>query len=241
MRIFNSSLSVLCAIAFMFLISPVQAKLYKWTDENGKVHYSDKVPPQHSKHKRDELNEQGITVKKIAAPKTADQIRKEEQQAKIREEQKRKEDKQATYDRMLLNSYLSEEGLINARDANITAIETVIQASNNTLKNQEERLMDLRKSAANHERGGKPVPDGILKQIKNTQDQIQRTHDYIATKQGEQETTRKKYEKDIQRYRELKGHDSNNNSSNHDNKNATTTKTVTTETDTTGKVTSNNN
>ena len=231
MRIFNTSLSVLCAIAFMFSITPVQAKLYKWTDENGKVHYSDKVPPQHSKHKRDELNEQGITVKKIAAPKTAEQLKKEEQQAKIRAEQKRKEQKQANYDQMLLNSYLSEDGLINARDANITAVENVIQASNDTLKNQEQRLMDLRKSAADYERSGKPVPEGILKQIKNTQEQIQRTHDYIATKQGEQEITRKKYEKDIQRYQELKGYDSNNNSSNHNNENAATT----------GKVISNSN
>ncbi len=218
MKIFNSSLSVLCAIALMFSIAPVQAKLYKWTDDNGKIHYSDKVPPQHSKHKRDELNEQGITVKKIEAAKTAEQLKKEEEQAKIREEQKRKDEKQAAYDQMLLASYLSEEGLINSRDANIAAIENIIQASNDTLKNQEQRLMDLRKSAANHERSGKSVPEGILKQIKNTRDQIQRTHDYIAIKQEEQETTRRKYEKDIQRYRELKGNDSN-----HDNENAATT------------------
>ncbi|MCK5091262.1 MAG: DUF4124 domain-containing protein, partial [Gammaproteobacteria bacterium] len=168
MKIFNSSLSVLCAIALMFSIAPVQAKLYKWTDDNGKIHYSDKVPPQHSKHKRDELNEQGITVKKIEAAKTAEQLKKEEEQAKIREEQKRKDEKQAAYDQMLLASYLSEEGLINSRDANIAAIENIIQASNDTLKNQEQRLMDLRKSAANHERSGKSVPEGILKQIKNT-------------------------------------------------------------------------
>lgn len=218
MKIFNSSLSALCAIALMFSIAPVQAKLYKWTDDNGKVHYSDKVPPQYSKHKRDELNAQGITVKKIEAAKTAEQLKEEEKQAKILEEQRRKEEKQATLDRILLNSYLSEEGLINARDANIAAIENIIQASNDTLKNQEQRLMDLRKSAANHERSGKSVPEDILKQIKNTQDQIQRTHDYIATKQTEQETTRNKYEKNIQRYRKLKGNDSN-----HDNENAATT------------------
>jgi len=214
MRIFSSSLSAFCAIALMFSIAPAQAKLYKWTDDNGKVHYSDKVPPQHSKHKRDELNKQGLTVKKIEAAKTAKQLKEEEKQAKIREEQQRKDEKQARYDQMLLNSYLSEEGLINARDANITAAENVIQASNNTLKNQEQRLMDLRKSAANHERSGKPVPEGILNQIKSTQDQIQRTHGYIATKQAEQEDTRNKYEKNIQRYRELKGNGSKNDKAN---------------------------
>ncbi len=210
MRTFNSSLSALCAIALIFSIAPVQAKLYKWTDDNGKVHYSDKVPPQHSKHKRDELNEQGITVKKVEAAKTAKQLREEEKQAKILAEQKRKDEKQATYDRMLLNSYLSEEGLINARDAGLTAIENIILASNNTMKNQEQRLMDLRKSAANHERSGKSAPEAVIKQIKNTQDQIQRTHDYIAGKQKEKETIRNKYGKDIQRYRILKGSNPNN-------------------------------
>lgn len=227
MRIFNSSLSILCAIALIFSIAPVQAKLYKWTDEDGKVHYSDKVPPTQAKLKRDELNKQGLTVKRIEAAKTAEELKEEEKQAKIREEQRLKEEKKAAYDHMLLNSYLSEEGLINARDANITADENVIQASNNTLKNQEQRLMELRKSAANHERSGKPVPEGILKQIKNTQEQIQRTHDYISTKQAEQEATRIKYEKDIQRYRELKGYNSNNNSSDNDTTNAETTRKVT--------------
>ena len=130
---------------------------------------------------------------------TAEQLKKEEEQAKILEEQRRKEEKQATLDQILLNSYLSEEGLINARDAKIVAIDNIILASNNTLKNQEQRLMELRKSAANHERSGKSVPEAIHKQIKNTQNQIQRTHDYIAGKQAEQETNRKQYEKDIQR------------------------------------------
>lgn len=205
MKTINLSLSAFLIFLLAFSTLPVQAKLYKWVDEEGKVHYSDKVPPQHSKHKRDVLNKRGMTVKKIEAAKTAEQLIEEEKQAKIREEQKRKDEKQATYDQMLLNSYLSEEGLINTRDAKVTAISNIIQASNNTLRNQEKRLMDLKKAAANYERGDKPIPKSTLKQIKDTQEQIQKTHGYIANKQVEQESIRVKYEKDIQRYRKLKG------------------------------------
>ena len=206
MRKNKISLPVLLAIVLAISTQATLAgKLYKWVDENGKVHYSDKVPPKHSKHQRDVLNERGITVEKVEAAKTAEQLKEEEKQAKLLEEQNRKDEKRAAYDRMLLNSYLSEDNLINTRDAKITAIENIIRATNNTLKHQEQRLMELRKSAANHERGDKSVPESVLTQIKNTQDQIQKTHNYIARKRVEQEETRKKYEKDIQRYRELKG------------------------------------
>jgi hypothetical protein len=194
-------LSTLLAISAL----PVQAQLYKWTDENGKIYYSDKVPPQHAKHQRDVLNEQGLTVEKIEAAKTAEQLMEEEKQAKLLEEQRQKDEKQATYDQMLLNSYLSEENLISTRDAKIESIENIIRTSNLTLKNQEKRLMALRKSAANHERGGKSVPEAVLDQIYKAKDQIQRTHDYIAKKKVEQGDIREKYGKDIQRYRELKG------------------------------------
>ena len=188
-----------------FTTLSVQAEISKWTDENGKVHYSDKVPPQHSKHQRDVLNEQGLTVDKIDAAKTAAQLKEEEKQAVLLEEQKQEAAKEAAYDQMLLNSYLSEENLANTRDAKIESIEYIIRSSNITLKNQETRLMNLRKTAANHERGGKSVPETVLDRIYKVKDQIQRTDDYIALKQMEIETVREKYNKDIQRYRELKG------------------------------------
>lgn len=205
MRNIRFLLSTLLSTLLAFTALSVQAELFKWTDENGKVHYSDKVPPQHARHQRDVLNEQGLTVKKVAAAKTAEQLKEEEKQAKLLEKQRQKDEKQATYDRMLLNSYLNEENLINTQDAKIESIENIIRASNLTLKNQEKRLMELRKTAANHERGGKSVPETVLDQIYKTKDQIQRTHDYIAKKKVEQGDIREKYGKDIQRYRELKG------------------------------------
>lgn len=35
----------LCCVFVAFLILPVQAGIYKWVDENGKVHYTQTPPP----------------------------------------------------------------------------------------------------------------------------------------------------------------------------------------------------
>ena len=46
-------------------------KLYKWVDEDGKVHYSDKMPPDQIKREHQELNQHGVvkeTVKRALTP-----------------------------------------------------------------------------------------------------------------------------------------------------------------------------
>jgi Domain of unknown function (DUF4124) len=68
------------ALALCLLIAPVWADLYKWTDENGKIHYSDQPPS--SSVKRPETIKQpkgstpapaaaGDSTKPAAGPKTA--------------------------------------------------------------------------------------------------------------------------------------------------------------------------
>jgi len=40
----------------------VAQKLYKWVDENGQVHYGDKVPPEYANQDRDVLNKRGMAI-----------------------------------------------------------------------------------------------------------------------------------------------------------------------------------
>lgn len=41
----NQTLLILiCCFSFSFTVSSVQAEIFKWTDENGQIHYSDKKP-----------------------------------------------------------------------------------------------------------------------------------------------------------------------------------------------------
>ncbi|TMH58080.1 MAG: DUF4124 domain-containing protein, partial [Betaproteobacteria bacterium] len=90
------------------LFAPALAATYKWTDDQGEVHYSDKAPPDVPSKGATVLDKQARAVKKIEPPLSpeetkakADQVERERALAKSRDEQARK-------DRALMQSYTSE-------------------------------------------------------------------------------------------------------------------------------------
>ena len=74
-------------------VSGAQAGLYRWVDEYGDVHYSDKVPPKYLKKEHEELNEQGTLVKKHDRAMTAEEREEKKRQKaeQARLEQKKRE------------------------------------------------------------------------------------------------------------------------------------------------------
>lgn len=178
-------------------------KLYKWVDSSGEVHYSDTVPPQAAPKGKDVLNDEGITVHKIDAAKTPAQIAEEERQAKLREKKQRLAKEQAARDRLLLNTFASEQDIINTRDAKISALENLIRISQGTIKSLNEKLSELMKTAADHERAGRKIPPYVLQRMQSVRNQLRSTKQYIAKKRSEQEAIREQYERDIKRYRQI--------------------------------------
>src|SRR5438270_8250203 len=47
---------------------------YKWTDDQGIVHYGDSVPPQYAQKERSVLNARGVEMRKLQAQKSAEQL-----------------------------------------------------------------------------------------------------------------------------------------------------------------------
>lgn len=179
-------------------------RLYKWVDEQGKVHYGDKVPPEYAKQERKVLNEQGVAVKTLEAAKTPEQIAEEERLAAQRKEQERIAAEQAAHDRMLLATFTTEDDMVMTRDGKIAAIDGVLRVTRDRIDNIEENLSQLTREAAELERAGKPIPDTLHEEILGARGQIQRYLDYIASKRREQEDIRAQFEADIRRFRELK-------------------------------------
>ena len=56
------TVGVMLFVLLVGIVGTAQAKLYRWVDEDGKVHYSDKVPPQAIQGEHTRLNERGIPV-----------------------------------------------------------------------------------------------------------------------------------------------------------------------------------
>lgn len=179
-------------------------RLYKWVDDQGKVHYGDKVPPEYAKQERKILNEQGVQVKTLEAAKTPEQIAEEERLAAQRKEQERIAAEQVAHDRMLLATFTTEDDMVMTRDGKIAAIDGVLRVTRDRIDKLETHLTQLTREAADLERSGKPISESLTNEILGARGQIQRYTDYIAGKHREQEEIRAQFEADIRRFRELR-------------------------------------
>jgi len=194
----------LCTVSALS-VTPTQAgKLKKWVDENGQVQYGDHIPPRYAKKSVQTLNTQGVVVQTRAAAKTPEQIAEEERLAALEASREVTRKEQARKDRILLDTFTNEDEMIMTRDGKIEAIEAIIRVTNGRIEKIRQRLSSQKKSAANMERAGKPVPDSLSQQIRESRSQIQQNIDYIENRTLEQQAIRDKYETDIKRFRELK-------------------------------------
>lgn len=195
-----------CVVALLFAstLSVQAGPLLKWVDENGRIHYGDRVPPAYAKQERKILNDQGVEVKTIEAAKTPEQLAEEERLAKQRREQQRIEAERAAHDRMLLATFTSEDDMVMTRDGKIAAIDAVLRITRGRIERTEQALEEMTRRAALLERSGKPIPDTLHEEIRGSRAQIQQFLDYIASKRREQESIRREFESDIRRFRELR-------------------------------------
>src|SRR3979409_2698137 len=74
--------------------------VYRWTDEQGVVHYGDRIPPQYAQKERTVLNSRGVEVRKLDAQKSPEQAAAEASSQLSVSRQKQ-------HDAFLINNYTS--------------------------------------------------------------------------------------------------------------------------------------
>lgn len=197
--------SMVCGVTFT---SAATAGLYKWIDENGDVQYSDSIPPEQITNEHKELNDQGVTVNKHSRAKNADELKAEK--ARSVEDKRRHEEmseraaKQAVYDRMLLDTYLTEQDLIAARDRKLTSLDGTIQITERSRKSAEESLQTFEQDTKDSAEGSKER-EKAQQRLAEAQTQVAALDKFIAERRREQENIRTKFDQDLARFRELKG------------------------------------
>ena len=183
---------------------PVSAgKLYKWVDEKGNVHYSDRVPPEAAKLAREEKNQDGVTVKEVARAKTQEELAAEAAQRVKDEEARKIAEAQAQADRALMLSYTTEDDLLRAREQELGVIEANMATAKLTIASQEKNLSDLLAHAADFERNKKPVPQAVTDSIAHVRAQIEAQQKTLKEREGSKDTVHNEYEAKLLRWREL--------------------------------------
>jgi hypothetical protein len=191
-------------LAALLLLTPAMAKkLYRWVDENGKVHYSDQIPPDQVKVAHEKLNAHGVVVDKVPRAKTPEEIKaerkrkKEEEKARQAAEEKRKQREK------ILKIYGSEAEILRLRDERKAALERNIETARANLSLQQRNLQDLLKRAADRERSGKKVSEAFLSQIETVREQIAYQNNYIKNKQKEKGELMKRFDRELALYRQI--------------------------------------
>lgn len=197
-------------LAALLAASPVWAgKLYKWTDEEGNVHYSDKLPPEVVEKEHQEMNSRGVTTKSVNREKTeAEKLEEEAAKVAAETERKQKFEEEARVrarDELLLNTFTTERDLLLARDDRLEAVDSIINLTQSNNSNLEQQAADTAKRIENLQKAGKEIPENLTKQRANLEGQLAKNKSFIEAKREERKKLEQQFDRDLQRYRELKG------------------------------------
>lgn len=199
---------VLSATLLCVFSASTIAGLYRWVDENGETHYGDSIPPEYIKKEHRELNQQGITVNKVSRSKSAEELKAEREkvaeEARIAEEAANQRAEKNSRDRLLLETYLTEQDIIDLRDRKLAALEGTISISE---RSRESAIASLKSYENDLKEAAEGSKDREIaqKRIDETKEQIAAYERFIAGKKKEQARIKEEYMSDVGRFRELKG------------------------------------
>lgn len=181
-------------------------RVYSWTDDQGVIHYGDKVPPEYRDQRKRILNEQGVTVGVIEGKKTAAELAEEERLRAIEAAR----EKRRRADRALLATYLSVEELEMHRDRRLELLRAQQKVGELTLRNLRRRMVALQSDAERYkpytmDPNAAMIPADLALDLSETKDRIFRVEAQLARQRSEAEELENKFETDISRFRALKG------------------------------------
>lgn len=194
---------LLCTLA-VFSAATVAGKLYRWVDEEGKVHYSDRVPPDQSRNERRLLDRRGFELDRVEKAKSKQEIAREEELMRLRAEKQRLIEQQKKRDEVLLSTFRTEDDLLMASNGRIASIDTIIQITRTSIRQMKDVLARFQKRAADLERHGKQISQNLLKSIDTNRLQLQNAYAFIIKKEQEKEAVISKTKIDLARFRALK-------------------------------------
>ena len=194
----------LLLILLLGAATATHAELYRWMDESGKVHYSDKIPAQHKHRGHAKLNPQGIVFDKVSSSLTPAQQQQRMQEKKLRILQQKFQQQHLKSNQSLLGQYHSADDLIMTRDGKIAKMERSIDimtkksdAIRKSLANQQKRIDAIQAQ-------GESVPVDTIQKLLRLRHSIKQSESEIAQAEVDKQQLYDLYTLDLQRYRHLK-------------------------------------
>src|SRR6202171_2636021 len=193
-----------CFAAWLALgaLPAAAAGMYKWTDDQGIVHYSDQLPADGINKGGVMIDKQGRQVKKIDAVLTPAQAKaKEAEDERQRLIAKGQEDK-SRRDSALTHSYNREEEIAFARSRALLAVESQLKSAETYIADLTRRQQELKKDKLAY--GTKPVPPTLDSELSGLDEELARQDKVLIQRRAEIKAINAKYESDKLRWREIR-------------------------------------
>ena len=175
---------------------------YRWTDDQGVVHYGDSVPPQYAQKERSVLNARGVEVRKLDAQKSPEQMAAD---ARVQQDIL----KQKQHDAFLMNTYASAKDIEALRDLRLDQLHGQRLASQQYVDSLQARLSSLQDRAKNFKPysprpNAHRMPDDVAEDLVHTLNELRTQHNALVAKMEEEANLKAQFQADIERYRELR-------------------------------------
>ena len=196
------------AIAAAFALLPIAAEAqpasssYRCTGKDGKKHYGQTVPPACIGLPVEQLNREGMVIRRFDAQASAAEREKkaaEDEERKKRESVSKEEGRR---NRALLATYTSEKDIDAARVRALKDNEGAVKDIEKRIGGLKTRLAELKKELDFYTGKTKP-PAKLAEDMRSAEFDIQTQEHLMATKQKEVDQINARYDDDKKRYAEL--------------------------------------
>jgi hypothetical protein len=211
--------TLLCSIGALLLGGLIAsdvpaAEVYRWVDENGEVHYSESLPPDHQDKGHDVLNQQGIVTdeNQKLTPEPPPAAPTEEQKQELPRDASglprpkslySEAELQQRMDNFLMLRYESEQEILDAMEVEIKQLNYDRRLLEGSRASLNDAYRGQIRVAGDRQRAGREVEPATIKEISSLRKSLAKNTESLNGLQQREDDIRAEFDKQLERYRHL--------------------------------------
>lgn len=198
------------AIASALLVASAadaqQKKLYRWVDKDGKVQFSDALPPEAVDQARTEFNaESGSTTARVDRALTEEERAAKAEADRLQAIADKEAEQARKTEAAMIASFQNEDELKRSFNNRIDLVKQTLEAIEAGIASQRASLSSLLAEASENELAGRAVTAKQAADIRALHDEMVRQQQMLVLKQGELGELDDELARLVERFREIKG------------------------------------
>lgn len=202
------SVAVLCAVLAASVAGAADKpkKLYRWVDKEGKVQFSDTLPPEAVDQARTEINsESGMATATVERALTPEERAERDRLAAIQAQARKELEKVRQTEEAMIASFQTEDELKRSFQVRITLLQQTLDAIEAGIGGQRASLASLLADASEAELEGKKVNARQAATIRELHVEMAKQQQMLVLQQGDLVDLDSELLRLLERFRSMKG------------------------------------